>query len=297
MLRYSILLILLWAGAIKPGLAQTPLKRVFSDDFSKELGFMADIMYNANNGQHREWAADQVEDLIKDQLSSGKFLESLGKIPWFQIQSPSDSSFALITWQFEKADGMFSPRGLIVFNSGKFVHLENDPEIWQDPEYERFEGNQWPGAVYYQMHSFEHGKDTLYILFGYHGWDGKNRLRIVEIMEAQDGIVQFGAPVLIMDADSVRPDARYRKVLKYSAQSNVRIQYEDSLKMIMMDHLIPARTPEGDLSWVPDGSYEAFELRDGRWYFVEKVFHQTQDVPPGSPRVETEKRDLFGRKQ
>lgn len=297
MLRYTILVFFVWALGINPGQAQTPAKGVFSNDFSKELGFMADVMYHANNGKHREWAAGQVEELIKEKLSSGQFLKSLQNIPWFQIQSPADSSFALITWQFEKADGMFSPRGLVVFNSGEVITLENDPEIWQDPEYASLGGSEWPGAVYYHMHPFKHVEDTLYMLFGYHGWDGKNRLRVIEVMDVQEGSVRFGAPVLIMDEDSIRPDARYRKVLKYSAQSNVRIQYDDSLKLIMMDHLIPARTPEGDLSWVPDGSYEAFEFRDGRWYFVEKVFHQTQDVPPGSPRVETEKRDLFGRKQ
>ena len=269
--------------------------QVYSANEKEQLGFYADVMYNAVGAEHRAWAAgnfqEGLEKAAKDWGVSG-----LAGFQWAQVQIPVDSSFALVTWQFEDANRKFHPQGFLLKSDGELTRLHAGTQIWDDPDYLQLSAAEWPSAVYYKMYPFEFEGSTLYLLFGYHGWDSESRLRMLEILDLRSGTPMFGAPVFQIRDDVVRPDRKYRKVLKYASQSDVRIVMDDSLGMVMMDHLIPARTPEGKFSYVPDGSYEAFQLEGGIWHFVEKVFDQTQDEPPGAPRPEVEKRDIFGRK-
>lgn len=297
MTRSLFVFVILLSGWISIGYSQET--DCWNDDFpgsSGQLAFLADVMYNSVDPGHRVWASERFAKVLANEVSEN-FINGLMPFAWAQVQLPADSSFALITWQFKGQSGFYNPAGLLAFPDRQPVILKNDRESWEDPTYEKYSPENWPGAVYYRMLPENLSPDNQYILFGYHGWDGDNRVRVIEVLDLSNDEVNFGAPIFVMKDDPIRPDIISRKVLRYATQSKVQINYADTSGMILYDHLIPARTPEGKLSAVPDGSYEAFQWKDGKWQFVEKVFDQTQETPPGEGKAEEEKRDLFGRKQ
>ena len=53
------------------------------------------------------------------------------------------------------------------------------------------------------------------------------------------------------------------------------MNYDPDLKMILVEHLI-SETEENDkpYTFVPDGDYEGFEWKNGKWVHVNKVFDQ-----------------------
>ena len=51
--------------------------------------------------------------------------------------------------------------------------------------------------------------------------------------------------------------------------------------MVLIDHMIPWTSPFGrGITAVPDGSYDALRLENGRWKYVDKVFDDKQDEAP-----------------
>jgi hypothetical protein len=293
----SFFLILLVIHGIQLGYSQESNQPVDPQARLAELAFWGDVMYNASVGEHRERAGrffhENIVAYVADHYELG-----LDEFPWIQLQAPADTSFLLITWQHKNADNWHQPYGLIAKRDGAVTVFDQTEPDWADLRYSESGVDAWPPAVYYNMRPMGVPKDSTFLLMGYHGWDDRDRVRLLDVLRFRDGEVIFGAPVFVMDKDTIRPDAWYRMTLRYSANANVRIQVDDSLGLIMMDHLIPIKTPDGHSTLVPDGSYEAFEWRDNAWHFIDKVFHQTQDSPPGLPRtVEAEERDLFGRKQ
>lgn len=265
-------------------------------DTDKQLSLLGDIMYNAVVPEHRKWAAEKFEELLYQKVEKD-YLTGLMPFQWAQIQIPADSSFAIITWQFKNASNRYEPKGIIALKGKAPKVLSNENESWQDSEYDQFTASEWPGAVYYKMMPATKDDMEKYILFGYNGWDNINKIRVLEVLDLSEGDVTFGAPIFIVKDDPVRPDAISRKVLRYAAQSKVQINYADSSQMILYDHLIPTSTLEGQLTAVPDGSYEAFQFRGGKWFYVEKVYDQTQDTPPGEGKPSDEERDIFGKKK
>jgi hypothetical protein len=53
------------------------------------------------------------------------------------------------------------------------------------------------------------------------------------------------------------------------------------------------------MTYVPDGSYDAYKLDKGRWKYVDKVFDDKQkDVPFPEPILEAGKeKDILGKKK
>jgi hypothetical protein len=53
------------------------------------------------------------------------------------------------------------------------------------------------------------------------------------------------------------------------------VNYDPEMNMILVDHLI-SESEENDkpYTFVPDGDYEGFEWKNGKWVHVNKVFDQ-----------------------
>jgi len=69
--------------------------------------------------------------------------------------------------------------------------------------------------------------------------------------------------------------------------------------MIVYDHIISTILPGIGPGMVQDGSYEAYELKRGKWIYVEKLFNETQDEPirPVPILNERKGKDIFGKQK
>ena len=113
------------------------------------------------------------------------------------------------------------------------------------------------------------------------GFVAMDNEKIIDVLKFEKGgKLRFGAPIFDFGSDSVRS----RLIIEYKEDASVRVNYDAYQKMIVLDHLVPQ---EGNTSakdtYVPDGTYEGFELKKGRWIYVEKVFTFSINHPDNPP--------------
>ena len=195
-----------------------------------------------------------------------------------RIYAP-DTSFRIITWQVVKDENTFRRHGAIQMRTSDgslklFPLLDNTrfSENWMDT----ITNNEaWVGAIYYNVVLKKLGNKKYYTLFGYDEHNMRSTRKIIDVLTFDNsGRPIFGAPIFSFEEDLPRRASQNRFVLEYKKQGNARVQYDPEMDMIMYDHLIPENNePQKKYTYIPDGDYEGFKWKDGRWVHVEKVFN------------------------
>lgn len=268
----------------------------------QKLNFFADVVNNAHSPDHRQMAFDSLSEGIKKYLDSDVYsYDDLDALKYVSLISPQDSSFKLVTWQLEgKEDYRYS--GYIITPDG-YTQLQDRSGEIRDAEYSMLSPDKWYGAIYYNVKKFSKGNNNYYVLFGYNGYKNQEHQKLADVLTFHDGKPEFGKEIFYKAVEQGRPDEKARLILTYSRDAQVTINYNPSLDMITLDHLVtrmgylPGQGPTS----LPDGSYVGYEWseKDGRLNYIDKIYHQTFDTPPSAPKSEntsTVKRDIFGRK-
>jgi hypothetical protein len=87
----------------------------------------------------------------------------------------------------------------------------------------------------------------------------------------EQGEPQFGGPYISFAQDSVHKPIQYRFDIEYKKEAATRFNYDPDMDMIVYDHLVPEGDhPEKKDTYVPDGDFEGFQWKNGRWVHVEK---------------------------
>jgi len=244
-----------------------------------------------------------LEAALKAENSFQYPFESLEAV---SILYPSDSTFRIFTWQLYIAKNDYQYGGIIQLNNEKnqvFSLVDASAEIaTYDLEYDVLGPTDWYGALYFNLHEFDTPKGKQYLLFGFDGFQFFNKRKIAEALYFDEaGQPVFGAPAFAKAETGYEASTKNRLYLEYSAEVAARLNYDPSLDMVIMDNLVSMRSPYkgvGNVS-IPDGSYIGYQLKNGVWEYVEKVFNQVSERPPAPRRVLTEgstQKDLFGKK-
>jgi hypothetical protein len=62
-------------------------------------------------------------------------------------------------------------------------------------------------------------------------------------------------------------------LLEYKKDARARVQFDEELDMILLDHLVSeSNEPNKKSTLIPDGDYEGFQWKNGQWLHVDKVF-------------------------
>ncbi|MEL6843245.1 MAG: hypothetical protein AAFP02_08520, partial [Bacteroidota bacterium] len=140
-----------------------------------------------------------------------------------------------------------------------------------------------------------------YLLFGYDANSFFQKRKLIDVLSFRAEGPVFGAPVFANVETGRRPVTKNRHLMQYSAESSVKLNFDELHNMIVFDHLVEMKgIPGQGMTAYPDGSYEGFKLQDGLWVYVDKLFHQiNEEAPREEPvlnvRGRTGKRkDLFG---
>jgi len=282
--------VLFFTGQMLPG--QTGFR-----DKEEELAFYADVMYSAHKATHREIAAAKFENQFREVLENpGSFAYNFDSLQWISRIYPSDSLFRIFSWVLIGNQGN-SHKGILQLNDGRMFTLTEQNWSWPNQEllYEELNHNNWLGQVYYDLQEFEKEQHKSYLLFGKHyGQDGKT-IKITEEIRLHDNDIIFGSEIFYKDGDR---HGDYRLILAYNSVAQAIQQYDKELGIIVFDHLTPVINPfESDqVIMVPDGTYEGYQLKNGKWTYLEKVFHQIYDVPPAPDHKDSDRsKDLFGK--
>ena len=250
-----------------------------------------------------------IEDLSVDSLTAGRmrsdslFIRTLMRallvkhsfnypfdsVRGINILYSPDTSFRIITWTLAFDDYYARQRGVIQFKtpdgSLKRVPLIDNSEFTTKPLDSVLTKNKWIGAVYYRMIKTTYNGKNYYTLFGFDDFSAQSNKKWIEVLtfnERNEPI--FGGPFFNFAEDSVKKAVQYRYSIEYKKDANALINYEDELKIILVDHLISENDePENKWTYIPDGDYEGFKWKNGKWVHIDKVF--TQKLEDGQAPV------------
>jgi hypothetical protein len=194
-----------------------------------------------------------------------------------KLYSP-DSSFRIFTWQVVKDENMARRHGAIQMrtNDGslKLFPLIDKTTLIESPIDTITNNETWVGAIYYKIIKTEHQGRPFYTLLGYDEHTMRSTMKRIEVLHFDNsGKPIFGGPFFSFKEDSVQKKDQARFWIEYKKDGNARLQFDDEMNMILYDHLIPENGETGKrYTYIPDGDYEGFKWKDGKWVHVDKVF-------------------------
>lgn len=260
---------------------------------------LSDTLVENRKKAHKDLGLELMANLSK----KGSFFYPFDSVQSISIQYPSDTSFRIITWQLYVDINEYQYAGFIQTNEEqpKVIKLSDRSVDMDDMilDFEIMTADNWYGAIYYNIMSFDSPEGPKHLLFGYDGFQFFNKRKIIDVLTFENGTPIFGAAVFA-PLDPRRTDLTKNRVLmQYAAGSNITLNFNKELDMIMFDNLIPHSNMGGQPSYVPDGSYRGYKLNNGQWEFVDKVFdHVYESAPRPAPVLgKGRKVDIMGRKQ
>ena len=259
-----------------------------------KLSFYGDVMVSALEAENREYASDKFYKAFKEYSDSVNIYEAdLSFLRTLSVLDAEDGKFRLISWQIEKASYVFHYKAFLVFPEGDRIELLNKRGVDNSIQYMTLSPDQWYGALYYNLKKLD---DSHYLVFGYNGYDRYDHVKIADVLVLDGKNLSLGTEIFEDRED--RGTYNQRLSIIYSSDATVNLNYNPGLKMIIMDHLIAKMgKQEGQgPTMFPDGSYEGFELVEGKWKYIEKLYDHSygENNAPRPKPVLDKKKDLFG---
>lgn len=270
------------------------------DLVEEELAYHADIMVNATVAKHRFKAAKLFKREFEIMLDTpGSYEYQFESLKWISKLTSEDKKFRIFSWIVADEDVVSSTHGYIQFADGRVVALNDTGEMTTDLEYEQKTPSDWFGALYYHIMPFTSNGTTDYILFGYRQFGKFDKVKVLDVLSLADDEITFGKDLFIRKIEDERDDIKTRLLLMYSADSNVTLNYNGNMDMIVYDNLISrmGRIEGQGPTQLPDGSFVGYKRDGENWTYVDKIFNQTSDEAPRPMPVlgSDAKRDIFGK--
>ncbi|MEZ4930672.1 MAG: hypothetical protein R2788_00895 [Saprospiraceae bacterium] len=265
------------------------------------LGLLGFLIINDSLPEHRFGATKKmIPTLVKALKIKNSFSYPFEQLRTVSILYPPDSTFRVFTWQLYVDVDDYRYYGAIQMNTSElklFPLIDRSRQV-ESEEYDILSPDQWYGALYYNIKQFDtpNGKD--YLLFGFNGYSLFNKKKLIDVLHFENGNAQFGAPVFIQeDSETGAQTIRNRIVKEYSAEGTFQMNYDATFEKIIFDHLVEmGGSYNQGLAAVPDGTYEGYILKDGKWVWEEKVFHEIlEEAPRPEPILDGRKLDIFGK--
>ncbi|MEN0004840.1 MAG: hypothetical protein AAF798_11875 [Bacteroidota bacterium] len=263
------------------------------------LALLAFAIVNDSLEEHRFGSCrEMIPRLVTALKTKNSFQYPFERLKSVSIQYPQDSSFRVFTWQLYVDVDDYRYYGAIQMNTPDlqlFPLIDRSANMEANLEQAVLNNEKWYGSVYYNIKEEETDQGKHYLLFGFDGYSFFRKRKIIDVLIFQNGKPTFGAPVFFNATDRRGP--KFRIVKEYSAEASIRMNYDELMEMIIFDHLITLNGPHGEgPTNYPDGSYEGYEWTDGKWLYVEKIFHQSSDEAPRPfPVLEGQQKTIFGK--
>tara|TARA_B100000900_G_scaffold36394_1_gene27266 strand:+ start:25781 stop:26647 length:867 start_codon:yes stop_codon:yes gene_type:complete len=191
------------------------------------------------------------------------------------LQSP-DNYFKIYNWFIENDDDTYRFYAMIQFKNTKkdVVFLNDNSDDILNVEQAELSSDSWYGCLYYNIIKNKAKKSYTII-----GWDGNNEFstkKIIDVVRFNSyNNIKFGAPIFKDD----KQKSKKRVIIEYNNQSPVSVQFNKKSKQIIFNNLVPQKKElEGIKSYyVPDGSFNAYEYKKGKWWLIKDIDARNQD--------------------
>lgn len=192
---------------------------------------------------------------------------------------PPDSAFRIFTWQMVINENLVRQHGAIQMRTAdgalKLFPLIDKSDVTLDMA-DTFANNKgWIGAVYYKIIETQSGNKPYYTLLGYDENNINSNRKIIEVMTFSNDEPVFGGRLFSFEEDSVARPSVGRYIMEYKKNAGARLNYDNDLGMIIFEHLeSESNQPTKKWTLIPDGDYEGFKWKNGKWIHINKVFNQ-----------------------
>lgn len=145
--------------------------------------------------------------------------------------------------------------------------LNDKTDSIQKPESAKLTEDSWFGSVYYSIIPKEINGKYYYTLLGWKGKSNAITQKTMDVLFFEKGKPQFGKP--IFKSGSVYKN---RMIYSFTSQATMTLKYEENKKRIVVDHIAGNGNSE-NMAFLngPDGSYDAFEFKKGKWIMQDDV--------------------------
>ena len=262
------------------------------------LGILSYLIVNDSLEENRFAATRQmIPTLVRALKAPNSFNYPFERLNAVSIQYPQDSSFRVFTWQLFVNGQEYRYYGAIQMNTPelKLFPLIDRSHQLQDPAQAVLTPENWYGALYYGIRKIQTKEGPAYLLFGYDAFSFFNRRKVIDVLRFENGKPFFGHPVFPPTVN--KPDPCSRFIIEYTAEASVKLNYDESMQLIVFDHLISVqgRNGQGEMM-APDGSYEAFKIKkDGLEYIPMLENTILNEAPRPSPVLDQKGKDILGK--
>ena len=185
-----------------------------------------------------------------------------------------DEKVRIFTWDILLSDGSHQYSGIILYRPNHeekplLFRLKDHAVASEDAVTLVLGPETWFGALYYEIAERKWNDHSLYTLLGFDPNDIFTSRRIIDCFYMKDDTIPvFGAPVFRLNNK-----IQHRVIFEYSARVNMSMRYNEDMKMIVFDHLSPAKPSYTGIYqfYGPDFSFDALKFTDGQWVLVEDV--------------------------
>jgi hypothetical protein len=190
-----------------------------------------------------------------------------------KLYSP-DSSFRIFTWQLVVNENLARQHGAIQMRTSdgslKLFPLIDKSDVIKNLTDTSGDNRSWIGAVYYRIIQTQYANENFYTLLGYDEYNIRSTRKIIEILRFKDNAPVFGCGTFSFEGDIEKRPATRRYIMEFKKEAGARLVYDKDLQMIVFEHLI-SETNEPKKKWtlIPDGDYEGFKWKNGKWIMTE----------------------------
>jgi hypothetical protein len=212
------------------------------------------------------------------------------------INAP-DNRFRIFSWHIMNEDGSYRFYGTIQINTGEkllMYPLEDYSPLQKNPEDSVTDNRKWFGAQYYKIVRIN-SATPYYVLLGWKGSTVRSNKKVIDVLSFN----KEDKPVLGMAVFDGNGKTRKRVVFEYTRQASMLLRYVPEQHLIVFDHLSP---PDPKMkgrpdTFGPDLSYDGYQLKDGRWRYVENLDMRNVPQPEDAQFTDPKKQALIDREQ
>lgn len=207
---------------------------------------------------------------------------------YVSILTPPDKSFRIFTWSLK-----WGKDSLVTADSFEFYGAIQKPnadklELYGlydssarlgKPEHIQLSNRFWYGALYYQIIETKYKKQKYYTLLGWDGHTMASNRKIADVLVFDEmGKPRFGAPIFEME-ENVPP--QHRVIFEFRDDAVMTLRYIKKKDLIAFEHLIPPDQNSVGMyeTYLPDGSYDYFIFKKGKWKKKELLFENVKNIP------------------
>ena len=193
-----------------------------------------------------------------------------------KIYAP-DSAFRIFSWSISFDDYYSRQRAAIQFKtpdgSLKLIPLRDYSEFTPKPLDSIRTKDNWIGAVYYNIIKTQHNGKNYYTLFGFDDFSVRSNKKWIEVLSFNEKNLPVFGGNFSFENDTTKRPIQNRYYIEYKKEASTFVNYDPDMNMIIVDHLISETDePDKPYTFIPDGDYEGFVWKGGKWVHVDKVF-------------------------